>query len=324
LAQTSKVDLRIGTSGWSYEDWRGRFYPAERPRGFDELAYLARFFNAVEVNSSFYRPPTERMTSSWARRTPDDFLFTAKLWRRFTHERETRASADEIDRFRNGMDPLAASGKLGGLLAQFPWSFRATEETIDHLAWISRVFEGHKLFVEVRHASWLEPEPREAVASLGLLWANIDQPVIGRSVARTRIVTGRESYVRIHGRNYDAWFEGMGKEASRETGAAARKRDTARRDERYNYFYSQDELEEIAVDVEELMGQVDRLYLFANNHYQGKAAANAIELSARLTDRRVEAPDVLADVYPILKRVATPVGVSPPAPRKKPRTGRLF
>jgi uncharacterized protein YecE (DUF72 family) len=113
--------IRVGPAGWSYKDWEGFVYPEKPGPKFDPLAYLARFFDTIEINSSFYRPPSASTANSWARRVAHNrgFKFTAKLYRTFTHERGTQTQKDEVD-FRTGIDPLSDAGRLGALLLQFP------------------------------------------------------------------------------------------------------------------------------------------------------------------------------------------------------------
>ena len=145
----------VGTSGWSYPDWAGAFYPEKKPARFDELEYFARYFDCVEVNSSFYRPPAARSTASWLRRTPGTFQFTFKLHQRFTHEGDRPWTREEVDEYRRGIDPVREAGRLGAVLVQFPWSFRAGEEAFRRLADVKRDFGDLPLVVEVRHVSWI-------------------------------------------------------------------------------------------------------------------------------------------------------------------------
>ena len=150
--------IRVGTAGWTYEDWAGIVYPSPAPRGFDPLVYLSRYFDTIEVNSTFYRPAAGRVAKSWARRVGHNrrFRFTAKLWRRFTHEREEHWDRAEVESVRAGFDELQDEGVLGAVLLQFPWSFRNTE---DNRAWLDDLIETfgvYPLAVEVRHATWNE------------------------------------------------------------------------------------------------------------------------------------------------------------------------
>src|SRR4051812_24257752 len=175
--------IRIGTSGWNYPSgrgtWNGVFYPPtrRRPRGFDELAFYAQHFDTVEVNSTFYSQPRSEVCRGWAERTPAGFEFSVKLYQKFTHPtmfgarvssslpeevREdaqlvqalARPSQSDLDEFRRGIDPLASSGKLGALLAQFPPSFKDAPASRDYLTALVRAFGGIPVAVELRHRSW--------------------------------------------------------------------------------------------------------------------------------------------------------------------------
>ena len=270
-------DLYIGPAGWSYPDWKGRVYPDPPPPGFDPLEYLSRFFNLLEINSTFYRPPSAGMAASWGRRSPDRFLFTAKAWERFTHGREP-ASLDDLRAFRDGLAPLREAGKLGALLFQFPWTFRdglASRDRIRRAVDALRVLAPPVL--ELRHGSWLDR--LDFLRGLGLGFCNIDQPASSTGITGTRILTGPLGYVRLHGRNAEAWF-----------------RPSAGRDEKYDYLYSKEELGGW-VEAVESMSSADRLFLVTNNHFQGKAVVNALQL-ARALGKSIEIPDPLAAAYP--------------------------
>ena len=123
------AELRLGPAGWLYKDWEGIVYPREKPSGFDPLRYIADFFDTVKINSTFYGPPVPRRTSSWVKRVKEhhQFRFTAKLWKRFTHERDKAWSRGEADQVRQGFDVMMDADKLGAVLMQFPWSFKRTE-----------------------------------------------------------------------------------------------------------------------------------------------------------------------------------------------------
>jgi len=130
---TYQAKLYIGTSGWSYPKgegtWTGYFYPTGK---INELEYYSQFFNTAEINSSFYRPPNPGYVYNWIRRVPNDFLFTVKLWQKFTHPKmykeatgkEVVISQQDIDLLNQSIEPLVRYGKLGALLAQFPPSFK--------------------------------------------------------------------------------------------------------------------------------------------------------------------------------------------------------
>lgn len=264
-------ELYIGTAGWSYSDWEGIVYPKRRRSDFRELRYLAEEFgfNTVELNNTFYRPPSPDYCRKWLSdvRGIADFQFTAKLWRRFTHEREQDWSAGEADRFRRSIAPLTEAGKLGVLLVQFPWSFRFRDRNVAWLGRIADEFGEFPLVVEVRSADWLCGEGLEVMNRLGVGWCNIDQPALRGNIPLTSKATGRVGYLRLHGRNSQDWFS-----------------DEAGRDERYDYLYSEGELEEIGEAAENVARKVEKLYLITNNHYRGQAAVNAVQLMDMISD----------------------------------------
>ena len=149
-----ETQIRVGPAGWSYEDWAGIVYPLRRPRGFHEASYLADYFDTIELNVTFYRPVTPETARGWLGRVAHNprFLFTAKLWQQFTHEGALTPSNER--EFRPAIETLAQAGKLGALLAQFPWSFKNTAEDRDYLEKLAERFRDFPLVVEVRHASW--------------------------------------------------------------------------------------------------------------------------------------------------------------------------
>lgn len=275
--------VHVGTAGWSYKDWEGVFYPWPHPRGFDPLAYVARYVDAVEVNSTFYRPVDPGAARGWVDRVADfeRFAYTAKLWRRFTHERDTAFTRAEVALVRRGMRPLHDAGKLGAVLAQFPWSFRRTDENRQWLDDVVRAFEELPLVVEVRHASWDVPEFYEELVERSIGFVNIDQPLFRHSVKPSATVTAPVGYVRIHGRNYRDWF-----------------RKNAGVEARYDYLYSPAELAPWAARSTRLAaGGADEVFTITNNHYRAQAAVNAIQLKGMLLDEPVPAPEPLYAAY---------------------------
>jgi uncharacterized protein YecE (DUF72 family) len=285
---------RVGVAGWSYPDWEGIVYP--KGQRVDGLAYLARFFEAIEVNSSFYRIPTARTTSSWARRarTNPELRLTLKLYRGFTHDRS--ATEEEAEAVEASLAPLERAGVLGALLLQFPWSFKNDTTSRTYLNEIFDRFSTHPLVVEVRHASWNEPEFYAFLDERGVGFCNVDQPVIGRSLRPSERATSPVGYVRLHGRNYRDWF-----------------REDAGRDARYDYLYSEEELEPWIEKIEEVSERAPETYVVTNNHFRGQAVVNALQIRARLEHRRVAAPSPLVERYPILAPIVE--GDTPTQPR---------
>lgn len=290
-AQESPIDgsvenrMWIGVAGWSYEDWKGVVYPAGAGRRFDPLEYVARFFDVVEINSSFYRVPPAAWTRSWAKRVEEHphFRFTAKLWRGFTHERNSAPAAADIAEYREGIDPLAEEDRLLAVLAQFPWSFKNGPEERRWLASVVEAFAEYPLVLEVRHASWDEPETLAWLEERGVSLATIDQPLHEGSLGPVDRRTGPVAYYRFHGRNWAAWF--------------AEGRPTH---ERYDYLYDRGELEPWAARITAAAKEprVSAVVAITNNHYQGQAAVNALQLKSWSTGRPVPAPESLVAAYP--------------------------
>jgi uncharacterized protein YecE (DUF72 family) len=267
--------ILIGPAGWSYKDWEGKVYPRPVPAGFDPLGYLARHFPCIEVNSSFYRPPSPQMSEAWARRTPPEFLFTVKAWEKFSHDRGPVTAAD-ARLFQDGIAPLLSAGKLGAILLQFPWFFRDGPEARDRILRAADALrDWAPLVVELRHVSWLQAV--DFLRAQGLGFCNIDQPPSSTSLTGTRIVTGPVAYVRLHGRNAAAWF-----------------RKDAGRDEKYDYLYTREELRLWEEAVREM--EAEKTFLILNNHFQGKAIANAFMLQKAL-GQEIAPPDPVREAY---------------------------
>ena len=276
--------IRFGPAGWDYPDWKGVVYPRPAPRGFDPLAHLARFFDAVEVNSTFYRPQRPEVARAWCERIADRprFRFTAKLWQRLTHQREAYGD-DEVKQARAALDALAEERRLGAVLLQFPWSFRRDVPALEWLRDLAGALAGLPLVVEVRHASWNVPETYAELAERGLGFVNVDQPLFRSSLAPSAVATARVGYVRVHGRNYKDWF-----------------REGAGRDARYDYLYTPEELQPWAERTRALASEVgvEDVYVVTNNHFRGQAVANAAMLASMVEGRTVEIPPELATRYP--------------------------
>lgn len=279
--------IRIGPAGWSYPDWHGSVYPHHKPPGFHEATYLAQFFDTIEINTSFYQPPRAEVVRAWVRRVEPNpaFMFTAKLWRRFTHE--GNASLQDEKLFKQGLAPLVEAGRLGALLVQFPWSFKNQRENHAYLSGLFLQFREYPLVLEVRHASWNAPETFKWLAELGVGICNIDQPVIGRSLTPSDRATAPVGYVRLHGRNYEHWFTS-----------------SEHPEERYNYLYSLGELEPWVERIKSLAERTDVTYVITNNHYQGKAIANALQLISLVRNQPVRVPECMKEHYPELAAIA--------------------
>ena len=300
LPQAQSNQVRIGTAGWSYKDWDGIFYPSGMERRKQHpLEYLARFFDTTEINTSFYRPLKPEWAKLWCRKVAavnKNFLFTAKLYRAFTHSpiavmeptsaATIRPTDEDEARTREGLDAIASDGRLGALLIQFPVSFKNTSLNRDYLDRLLRQFIEYPRVVEVRHSSWNDAATLAAFTQKDVGFCNIDQPLLGRSLAPTEHVTAPLAYVRLHGRNFDQWF------------------DSDNRNDRYNYLYKERELEGWKERIENVAEKAQTTYVIANNHFESKAGVNALELKAMITGQRVLAPPTLIQKYPELRKIA--------------------
>jgi len=279
-------DIRIGPAGWSYEDWKGIVYPYPASTSFLPLPFLAQYFDTIEINSSYYRPPNARMSQGWVDRVSDNprFKFTAKLWNRFTHERSSWPVEDEIRRCRDGLTPLAEADKLGAILVQFPWSFRRTPENRQWLGRIIETFHEFPIAVEVRHISWDDPAFYDGLRDRGVAYCNIDQPTLRDCLGPSEICTAPIGYARLHGRNSENWFK-----------------DGIPPYERYNYFYSPDELKPWTNRIRSIQQLAEDTYVVTNNHYQGQAIINALEIAASLGPESAETRQFREDVRAKMK-----------------------
>jgi uncharacterized protein YecE (DUF72 family) len=265
--------IYIGTSGWSYPKgegtWKGYFYPGGK---IYELEYYSQFFNTVEVNSSFYRPPDPGTVYNWARKVPAGFLFTVKLWQKFTHPKmyqeatgmDTTVAQQDVDYFKKCLEPLAKAGKLGALLAQFPPSFKNDGYGRQVLQGVANAFGLYNIAVELRHRSWSDDAGTALLLKENhMAWVKIDEPRFSSSIAAEVPVTSDTAYFRFHGRNAKDWWHG----------------DT---ETRYRYLYNEEEIKGLAERIKEARGKTKLLFAFFNNHWQAYAPRNANDLKKAL------------------------------------------
>ena len=266
-------NIYVGTSGWSYPKgegtWKGFFYPSGK---INELEYYSQFFNTVEVNSSFYRPPNPGFAENWVKCTPKDFKFAVKLWQKFTHPKMYQEatgehaiiSQNDVDLFMNSIEPIYRAGKLGSLLAQFPPSFKNDSYGKQILDAVIRTFIRYPLAIELRHRSWSDDEnTARQLRESNVSWAQIDEPKFSSSVAEEVPLTADFTYFRFHGRNAETWWQG-----NSET--------------RYKYLYSPEEIEELSSKVKKATDTAKLTFAFFNNHWQGYAPRNAVDLKSQL------------------------------------------
>jgi uncharacterized protein YecE (DUF72 family) len=285
--------VRVGPAGWSFADWAGIVYPRKKPPGFHEAAYLADYFDTIEINTSFYQPVRPEHCELWLGYVAANprFLFTAKLWQRFTHELAAGApaSAEDERAVRAGFDLLRDAGKLGAVLIQFPFSFHRTPDNSNYLKRLLKRFDDYPLVVEVRHASWNDSAFYELLHARGVGFCNIDQPLIGRSLKPSERTTASIGYVRLHGRRSDTWFSDDPETMPHE---------------RYDYLYSEAELEPWVARIKHVAEHSTSTFVVANNHFQGKGIVNALQLMSALDGAKVKVPELLRQRYPMLDTIA--------------------
>lgn len=274
---------RIGTSGWSYPprtgggSWTGVFYPLKK---VDELQFYSRYFDTVEINSTFYRPCSPKTAESWARRTPASFEFTVKAWQQFTHSHEPLLPAD-IATFKEGIAPLEAAGKLGSILFQFPTSFHCDDDTRDRLRALLHDFGNYPKAVELRHRSW--DEHLDILDEANAVPVFIDEPKFRDSTRQKLQGRGAILYVRFHGRQAEKWWH------------------HEHRDERYDYLYSPKEIHTHAGRLQTAVEEqaIQKAYVFFNNHPGAKAVVNAVMLRKELgLTMKEPLPETLVKAFP--------------------------
>ena len=276
----------VGTAGWSYPHWNGLVYPKLHGSGFHPLEYLARRFDAVEINSSFYQHLKPEVVRLWMKKVEANprFQFTAKLHQRFTHSRTLDQA--EVQAFAEGLRPMLKANKLGALLMQFPWSFRFTAENKDFFIQLRRTFAEFPLVAEMRHSSWMAEEAIGVFLDYHVGFCNIDQPEYTRAMPPTAYLTSGVGYVRLHGRNPQnslGSFRNFGGQRVRQ----------------HDYLYSDAELAEWTKRIEHIKRFSDRTFVIFNNDAQGKSVVNALQLQSIMGGGRAMAPKELRRRFPV-------------------------
>jgi len=245
--------ILIGTSGFSFADWVGPFYP-EGTRSSDFLEYYSGHFPVVEVNVTYYRIPEPRVLDLMARKTPESFRFVVKLHQSMTHEGALDPA--RVSEFLACLAPLKAAGKYEGLLAQFPWGFRRSAAGKAHLESLRQALPGEPLHAEFRNDTWAHPGLGPWLAEREIGYCAVDEPSLPGLMPPLSLLTTDRGYVRFHGRNADNWWGRGG-------------------GDRYDWNYSEQELGEWLEKVRKLAEQAKRTYLFFNNCHAGQAARSA-------------------------------------------------
>jgi uncharacterized protein YecE (DUF72 family) len=253
------METRIGTSGYSFEDWRGEFYPKDVEKG-KMLDYYVRYFPTVEINSTYYRIPHPAVMANIAKKAPEGFDFMVKVPQSFTHR---RVDIDkDVAEYKSSLEPFVERGTLSGVLAQFPYSFKFDSNNLDYVSICRDAVAPARLFVEFRHNSWVNRSMYDRLRSEEIGYVCVDEPQLPGLLKPDLFATTDTAYVRLHGRNADKWWNG---------GAL-----------RYDYSYSQEELEYWRDKIRKIQDKAKRAYIFFNNCHLGQAAGNAREFMQML------------------------------------------
>ena len=253
--------IYLGTSGFSYNDWVGNFYPTGIPKR-EWLTYYAREFNACEVNSSYYALPQPSTLKAMAEKTDEDFLFCFKANQEMTHQREDNARIFEA--FHQVLEPVIADGKFGCILAQFPYSFRLNRHNWDYLKLFRERLGELPVVVEFRNAQWVSSEVFDWLRHLDLGFCCVDEPQLPNLLPPLAEATSKTGYVRFHGRNSAKWWE------------------HEQAYERYDYSYSPSELSEWLPKIQKLDSAAEKTFIFTNNHWRGQAVGTIRQLRLML------------------------------------------
>lgn len=260
MIKTDGCKILVGTSGYSFADWRGVYYPAEIQKG-KMLDFYAKDFPAVEVNSTYYRIPNRAVFYHMANKTGKNFEFIVKVNREVTHKyKEPFASMEAL---KESVQPLIDAGKMYGYLAQFPWRFKYHPTKLGYINGIAKTCQPYPLFVEFRHESWLRAVVTRFLQDNQIGYCCVDEPKLQGLIPPQEIVTNGIGYVRFHGRNATTWWDsGKG--------------------DRYDYQYSPEELGEWVQRIRVMREKSDKLYLFFNNCHMGQAVINAKQMTELL------------------------------------------
>jgi uncharacterized protein YecE (DUF72 family) len=263
-ADAAPSTIRVGTSGYSFRDWVGPFYPPGTPARA-QFEYYTRFFRCLELNVTYYRVPDAKLMAGMCERTPAGFEFIVKLHADITHQ-HSRDDALYAS-FRTALQPLEDAGRMQGLLAQFPFSFKNVETNRAFLAELRQRFEPRPLFVEFRHASWIVEPVFAFLAGQHIGYVSVDEPQLRDLVPPIVRATTDVGYVRLHGRNATTWYA-SGPEAG----------------DRYDYRYNGAELLDWRHKIVALARRTRKTFVFFNNCHAGNAAVNALAMLDLLSD----------------------------------------
>ncbi|RKX18361.1 MAG: DUF72 domain-containing protein [Candidatus Zixiibacteriota bacterium] len=249
------MEIKIGTSGYSFDDWKGTFYPKDIEKG-KMLDFYVQHFPVVEINSTYYRIPHPAVMANIEKKTPNGFEFIIKVPQVVTHQRKEIEAA--VDEFRECLKPMEDSGKLKGLLAQFPYSFKYSKSGLEYVNYCRELLIPHPLFAEFRHNGWVNRDMYNYLRDKSIGYSAVDEPQLPGLLKPDMFGTTDTAYLRLHGRNGEKWWNG---------GAL-----------RYDYNYSHEELREWKEKIIKMKDKAKKMYIFFNNCHLGQAVKNAHDM----------------------------------------------
>jgi uncharacterized protein YecE (DUF72 family) len=286
-----------GMGGWDLFPFQGRFYPSRMPKGFRKLAFYSKYFDMIEVNATFYNTDFGPFhVRRWLEdvQENDHFTFTVKLFRGYTHSYD--ATRSDLQRIYRMLDAFQESGRLGGVLLQFPGSLKNRKECRDYLYRLSHAFRRYRMFLELRHGSWDSPLMHNFFQENRYHLVNVDLPAVNDHVAFRSLGWDGAAYFRMMGRNAGAW------------NAPWRLEPDGRHmvSDRYAYRYSDAELRSLAASVRTLdPAQARTVYVVFHNDPQAQSIANGLQLRHLLApERPLAIPPTTLRAFPALREIS--------------------
>ena len=247
--------ILVGTSGFSYGEWKDVFYPSTMPQS-DFISFYSHEFSVVELNFSYYRMPEASQCRRMLEKSAHRIEFVVKAFQGLTHEITDQSISEILPRFKDSIVPFWDESRLGAILLQFPQSFHYTPSSRIYLKSLIRGFSPLPLCVEFRQRGWLRDSVYAALRGLDVGFVCVDEPPLRGLLPPVAVSTSHIGYIRFHGRNRSKWYTGDAKE-------------------RYDYLYGEDELKEWLPRIFAIAENTEKIFVFFNNHRRGQAIANA-------------------------------------------------
>ena len=249
------AEIFVGTSGFSYNDWRNVFYPPNLPAS-NFLTFYSKEFPIVELNYSYYRIPESANFTQMLKKSEYNLQFVIKAFGGLTHNITDQSIPVILPKFKDSLLPFWEHSKLGAVLLQFPQRFHYTPRSRIYLESLINGFKPFPVCIEFRQREWLKNSVYKKLREMDVAFACVDEPSLKGLLPPIAMATSGTGYVRFHGRNREKWYIGNS-------------------EERYDYLYTEDELKEWLPRINEISPNTEKIFIFFNNHKQGQAIKNA-------------------------------------------------